>query len=140
MKIEISRLSHTGSSTLSEKFTPQALDLGMPNIKFRGALEVNVAAQKSGSTVIVKGDIFLPLTMLCSRCLAEYLYDLKRKVAFDYDINSNDTSIDITEDVRSEIILNYSLNPLCKPDCKGLCLKCGKDLNEGKCGCSKLNS
>ena len=26
--------------------------------------------------------------------------------------------------------------PLCKPDCKGLCPQCGKNLNEGKCGCS----
>ena len=28
------------------------------------------------------------------------------------------------------------MKPLCKPDCKGLCPSCGKDLNLGACGCT----
>ncbi len=28
------------------------------------------------------------------------------------------------------------MKPLCRPDCKGLCVECGKDLNLGPCGCA----
>lgn len=35
------------------------------------------------------------------------------------------------------IRLNIPVKPLCRPDCKGLCPVCGKDLNLGECECSK---
>ena len=33
------------------------------------------------------------------------------------------------------VVLNMDSKLLCKPDCKGLCPRCGKDLNEGSCDC-----
>lgn len=135
MKIDISRLSKDNVITLSEKYAPEALDLEMPNVRFKGALEVNLTAEKNNDTVIIKGEIFLPLAIACSRCLLEYSQDLRHKVCFDYAVDRDDAVLDFTEGIRSEIILNYSLNPLCKPDCKGLCPKCGEDLNKGKCKC-----
>ena len=39
--------------------------------------------------------------------------------------------------VREDVLLNLPLKFLCKDDCKGLCPICGKNLNEGKCGCKK---
>ena len=32
-------------------------------------------------------------------------------------------------------MLNMDSRLLCREDCKGLCFRCGKDLNEGPCGC-----
>ena len=34
-----------------------------------------------------------------------------------------------------EFVLALPVRPLCKPDCKGLCPDCGKNLNEGSCSC-----
>ena len=45
--------------------------------------------------------------------------------------------IDITKDVRDYSLLAIPMKKLCKEDCKGLCAKCGKNLNEGNCNCSK---
>ena len=42
----------------------------------------------------------------------------------------SDFKIDLTPLLREELILATPLAPLCKPDCKGLCLECGRDLNE----------
>jgi uncharacterized protein len=36
--------------------------------------------------------------------------------------------------VREQILLSLPSAPLCSEDCKGLCPKCGKDLNDGDCG------
>ena len=36
-----------------------------------------------------------------------------------------------------EFSLALPVKPLCRPDCRGLCPECGKNLNEGACGCSR---
>ena len=37
----------------------------------------------------------------------------------------------------ADLVLELPLRYLCKPDCKGLCCRCGKNLNDGPCGCQK---
>mgnify|MGYP003310292303 CR=1 FL=1 len=46
-----------------------------------------------------------------------------------------DSAIDIEDVVRSALILELPSRYLCREDCKGLCSKCGKDLNTGSCSC-----
>lgn len=46
-----------------------------------------------------------------------------------------DKQLDLDALVRSEVILHMPMKHLCKPDCKGLCPKCGRNRNEGDCGC-----
>jgi uncharacterized metal-binding protein YceD (DUF177 family) len=52
---------------------------------------------------------------------------------FSYSVQPTDV-VDITEDVRQEIILAYPMIPLCDPACKGLCRSCGANLNRVSCG------
>ena len=46
--------------------------------------------------------------------------------------------IDLSPAVREQILLSVPASPLCREDCKGLCPKCGKDLNDGDCGCNRI--
>lgn len=46
-------------------------------------------------------------------------------------------SFDLDELVSTNIILNLPMKHLCSETCKGLCPKCGKNLNEGDCGCDR---
>lgn len=45
--------------------------------------------------------------------------------------------LDVDELIFSEVILGLPTKHLCTETCKGICVKCGKDLNEGDCGCNK---
>ena len=45
--------------------------------------------------------------------------------------------LDVDELVVSDILLSLPMKHLCLPDCKGLCPTCGRNLNEGPCGCKK---
>ena len=47
-----------------------------------------------------------------------------------------DMKLDVDEFVYSEVILDLPSKHLCREDCKGICFKCGKNLNDGECGCS----
>jgi uncharacterized protein len=43
--------------------------------------------------------------------------------------------LDLTEAIREQILLSLPMQPLCGPECRGFCIECGKDLNEGPCDC-----
>lgn len=85
----------------------------------------------------------------CDRCLKEIAENLEVKIenilatemARESDdgeiIVCSDETLDMDELVTTNIILSLSMKHLCRPDCKGLCPKCGKNLNEGDCGCDK---
>jgi uncharacterized protein len=45
--------------------------------------------------------------------------------------------IDLTDEVRQAIILNLPMQPLCRPECQGLCPGCGENLNLKTCQCPK---
>ena len=46
-------------------------------------------------------------------------------------------SADLEDIVRTVFVLNLDSKLLCKDDCKGLCCRCGKNLNDGPCNCQK---
>ena len=85
--------------------------------------------------------------MYCDRCLKEVpvqiALDFTRSVdaAEGTDSEESDSELingcqlNIESLVYNELLMNQPEKVLCKPDCKGICKKCGKDLNEGDCGC-----
>jgi uncharacterized protein len=46
-----------------------------------------------------------------------------------------DFVLDLREGLRQYILMSEPLKPLCRPDCRGLCPRCGADLNRGACDC-----
>jgi len=49
----------------------------------------------------------------------------------------SDKTIDLKPAVVADILLNMPMRAVCSDDCKGLCPKCGHNLNEGECGCDR---
>ncbi|HHW46269.1 MAG TPA: DUF177 domain-containing protein [Clostridiales bacterium] len=47
--------------------------------------------------------------------------------------------LDLKELVYTEVLLFLPTKNLCKPDCKGICPSCGRNLNDGECGCNNQN-
>lgn len=54
----------------------------------------------------------------------------------DYE-NINQDSIDLTPEIRDEILLTLPKKILCKDDCKGLCFICKNNLNNNSCKCNE---
>ena len=89
----------------------------------------------------------------CARCLAplsgEFSLDLEKTVAprnllsdldedrlDDYAI-IEDGFLDMDEQLSAQLEMEFPARFLCSEDCKGLCQRCGKNLNEGECDCSE---
>ncbi len=94
----------------------------------------------------VRAEIFYDT--VCDRCLrpiaGHFSLDFERPVTLpnvlmnedqdDYLIAEN-RMLELDELLLESVILEFPTKHLCRKDCKGLCARCGKDLNEGPCGC-----
>ncbi len=135
MKVDISNFADDENIEFKSSNNAQSLDLETQDIKFRGDIEIVGFLRRNSDVLFASLKVFLPFRLTCSRCLSDYDFDLERPVEFDRVIAKNDFIIDLGQDLRTEIILDYPANPVCSEDCKGLCVNCGENLNEGKCKC-----
>ena len=85
------------------------------------------------------------MTLECVRCLKEFSNPLNLELTELYAFNEksvsdsgliipDDAQIDLESLIREYALLEIPINPICKPDCKGLCPTCGQDLNVADCG------
>lgn len=134
MKIDVNKIPPEGM-VLEEEFSPDAQDLETDIIRFRGPVKVKAQVSRITNAVTVHVTMTAPIKTSCSRCLNDFEIDFKKNIELNYPVNKLEPVIDFGPDIREEIILDYPLKPLCKPNCKGFCPKCGKNLNEGGCNC-----
>lgn len=100
-------------------------------------------------TVRVETEIILKLMIPCDRCLQEVVHAFDIKVSKDANLNDTkvndedseemsylvDGKLDVDKLVYEELLVNLPPKTLCKETCKGLCRKCGKNLNFNNCDC-----
>lgn len=133
MKIELKKLS-SEINEFKDYYDPDDLGLGTEELKYN-SVGIKVKAKYSGNKIFVEGEYNCEVEIECVRCLKKFDDILRNSFSFEYEIPKEEKYIDITEDVRDEIILNYPKKPLCKEECKGLCQWCGKNLNISDCDC-----
>ena len=97
----------------------------------------------------LEGEIRTEMLCICDRCAGEFetekLMPLSAVIVEKNDDNADDPElffldgdeIDLDEILSTLFILDMDSKFLCREDCKGLCPKCGKNLNLGPCGCGK---
>jgi len=54
-----------------------------------------------------------------------------------YPASKDADQLDITADIREALLLSMPGFNVCSESCKGLCVQCGKNLNEGPCACEQ---
>ncbi len=88
----------------------------------------------------------------CNRCLrdvaVEFALDFHREIDFDtlseepeeaLEVDSfvKENMLDVDAFITNEILVAWPSKTLCSASCKGICKKCGRNLNEGDCGCEQ---
>lgn len=114
---------------LEGQLAPEELDLeGLDEvIHARKPLEYDLHVEKMEKSMLVQGQLDLPLDCECVRCLKRFEYrllmpDWACHLATEGEeqvVISNDV-VDLTPYIREDIVLAFPQHPLCKPDCKGL--------------------
>lgn len=132
-------------------FNEQSSTLGLSE-PFYDGVNLDVKMDKSHSQIVITGDLTLKARFVCDRCTDEFETELKNHFILTYlfgnkddDLESDnlyylspDTDkIDLKSDVVDYAILSVPMKKLCQEDCKGLCSRCGANLNRETCKCSE---
>ena len=138
MKIHVNRIPFEG---LHEDMTydPSALDLERNDLKLQEPIALSAFITKAEDALVVQADIACRLHLSCARCLEAFEAPLQTSATLSYHVHPTDV-VDITEDIRQELILAYPMIPLCRRTCKGLCPACGQNLNLQTCPHQKESS
>ena len=120
---------------------------------FVSPVRLDLDVMRSSTEIVLRGSAGVDVTFDCGRCLREYSTRLEaglnilcllgaassedmdgcREGVIEVPLNSR--FIDISDEVRSELMVHLPVKPLCDEGCKGLCPICGTDLNETSCSC-----
>lgn len=131
---------------------PFRCELSTDRLDFPAVLSYTAAPVGEGFIVnnagalTLRGTLSAAMRCVCDRCAAEFdrevSYPLDVPLASelqdeenpDYFLLEGD-ELDLEELLETVFILNMDTRFLCRDDCKGLCSRCGKNLNEGPCDC-----
>ncbi len=115
---------------------------------FKSDVKVSADVQNRSGMVTLEIDADFDYTSNCDRCCESvtkrfeysFFHRLIAKLEEEYNdeyIETPDMTLDLSELVLSDILLELPSKFLCRRDCQGLCQKCGQNLNLGDCGCEK---
>lgn len=127
-------------------------DVDLTTVKHAGrplfTAPVNVTAKAVNRAGVVTLDCTYRFTLhvLCDRCLAPLELPVDRTVSHTVvrEVNGEDDEtflvaengcVELEELATNDILPELPQRYLCREDCRGLCPTCGKNLNEGPCGC-----
>ena len=108
----------------------------------------SVTIDRTPQGLFVQGKFAADTILECVRCLNEFTYPLEWQFSELYAFRQKDVSesglilpedahIDLAPLLREYALLEIPIKPLHDPDCKGLCIECGQDLNIKDCGHSQ---
>jgi uncharacterized protein len=140
----------------SAEETNRILEKG-PLTEFRveEPIGVTVSYYRAGTELFFQGGLHASTTAVCARCAEEFAAPSDRDFRFvlapkavgfddEKDLRDEDLEfslydgdqIDLSPLIREQFLLSLPTRPLCREDCRGLCPKCGVNLNHTQCDCS----
>ena len=132
----------------------QRLAGGAHDVRVPEGLAVDVAYYRAGLDVVFEGRLRGTIEATCARCAEPFPHPLETRFRVvltpraaasedDGELSCEDLGfgfyegdeIDLTALVQEHAILALPTRPLCRDDCRGLCARCGTNLNLATCGC-----
>jgi len=133
---------------------PSTVGLGMPGISLIEPLAFAGRATRNGENIIVEGELTGAMKLQCGRCLNSFNepFDMAMRILFapeeEFAAEREDAidagegfsyygggEIDLSREFKDLILVNLPISPVCSENCKGMCPRCGEDLNKGPCKC-----
>ncbi len=147
MELDISKISKVNMASLNVEFLEKIDDLSSlaGDFEFDEPISFIGTVINTGSAIELNGSIKAQYRAKCYRCLKEVVSEIFIDISERFIQSSESTDvedytyegscIDIEKVLKDNIILNLPMKQLCTVDCKGLCLKCGTNLNDKSCLC-----
>jgi uncharacterized protein len=163
MKLDLNEVvSHLGKHVSYEINEPPIED-AESGLKCVEPIVGKATFSNTGRHVVVRGEFRTTVEIECARCLGSYRVPIQSPIEESFQIPGHipdmaeeqeeeqiedeesellfqENMLDLTELLRQNILLALPIKPICSDECKGLCPTCGRNLNEGPCGCPQDTS
>jgi len=168
MEIRLEQIKEDGLTLEFEKsvdaFPILAEMVANGECEFSAPLRTALRVFRIDDLVEIDGEIETLVHLPCSRCLQQFETPLKSSFALTYmqqtadgvedtepqevELSAEDVDIvyfqgekiNLKDAIQEQVVMEFPLRPFCKSDCKGLCPKCGTDLNQNPCDCEQRPS
>ena len=130
--------------------------LDLSDLRYGNCCPVSEPVQAEGSVrntagvLVMTGKIYTTIHGVCDRCASDFTSNVEfpLDVVLVTELSNEENedewvfplegdSADFEDIIRTVFVLNMDSKLLCKPDCKGICCRCGKNLNHEACSCQK---
>ena len=155
MQLDLTRYRQAVAS-FSRTFQPQEVADESDPYRIVAPVVLEFEIHKDKDKFRLVGRVQTRLELACSRCVEpfglavdapfdiRYLPASEASTEVDREIEENDLEtsyyrddqIDLNELIREQFYLVLPMKPLCREDCRGLCVQCGTNLNVASCECA----
>lgn len=138
-------------------FAESQMTVSGPLLRLDGPVHAHLFVRMSGDAARVRGNIEGEVTITCCRCAGLFPKKVEKDFSVEYwpdphvggseeieltyaDLETGfyrNDELDLSAVVSEQIVLDVPMKPVCRDGCRGLCERCGADLNEGDCGCDR---
>lgn len=150
LRVDLGQLDREGSVAVEARVAADDELWKDTDLKWAGDVTVRLRASYAGTgEIVARGTVDGTLSQECRRCLEPVDTEVAEEVTMvfvtdtdeyegggAYELEPIGDQLDLSDAVREEVVLATSPFVVCKPECRGLCPQCGKDLNEGSCDCT----
>lgn len=152
MKIHLREIPPEGKH-VEDELAPVSVELP-PDLEFLDPLRVEVDLYRSGTQVDARSRVATRLRLACHRCTEEFVYAVEAAIRTIFQPRPErqpelaelgeaelglafyeDERLDLSQSFRDAVLLDLPLQQLCRPDCAGLCPRCGANRNRQRCQC-----
>src|SRR5439155_17335970 len=117
-------------------------DLG-PELDLSGPVTGFARLHRIQHAILVQCDLSAPIDCECARCLQPMTHTMQTHFDEEFRFSGHEVEpdsfrlreqhLDLTEAARQYLVLELPINPICRPDCPGLCPACGEPLLDHEC-------
>lgn len=154
LPLDLARLSREGALRIQGEIPPDAPLWEGTGVRLGEPIRVDLKASEATSgEIVVRGTLRGTFAQECRRCLDPVVVPLDEEVTFVYTgadfpaeeggedgdlrkVPEDALEVDLEEPIREEVILIAPEYLVCDPDCRGLCPRCGAELNKTTCECA----
>ncbi len=150
MRIDLSPLFPVNGKKAEYQVSFEEKELGGYEVTASPQFPLTVT-HETEKKISISGEGSITLSIPCSRCLKPVHVSVDFKIDSLLDAGSQtdedgDPVFCFEEEIllpdvliQEEVIMNIPMKVLCREDCKGICQRCGADLNLGKCQCESVS-
>jgi uncharacterized protein len=142
-----------GCKTIAGRSDESSYDVGPDTYPLVDGVDYDIVLTNTGEAVLASGIARATACAGCSRCLAPVEFDIAGEVEGYYLMQDDtrpadgrdddefgfvlpDDTIDLSDALLAALVIETPVVSLCEENCAGLCPRCGKNLNDGPCGCA----